>query len=172
MVLGFFFQAEDGIRDGHVTGVQTCALPISGAGPRTCGSSSPRRPWRTRGPRRPAEVGTSRGGGRASRSRPRVWRTNRYVPEAGIYLSRGRAAHDAYARRHLLREVLRGHELDHPGVVGEDDPREAVEDGPSELVDVRAAVRAGAPLRRRGRPRQVEVQEGERRLVERRGIAP
>src|SRR5207253_4913458 len=26
---GFFLQAEDGIRDGHVTGVQTCALPIS-----------------------------------------------------------------------------------------------------------------------------------------------
>src|SRR5690348_17359397 len=25
----FFFQAEDGIRDGRVTGVQTCALPIS-----------------------------------------------------------------------------------------------------------------------------------------------
>src|SRR5690625_457921 len=24
----FFFQAEDGIRDGHVTGVQTCAIPI------------------------------------------------------------------------------------------------------------------------------------------------
>src|SRR5690606_40187694 len=24
-----FFQAEDGIRDFHVTGVQTCALPIS-----------------------------------------------------------------------------------------------------------------------------------------------
>src|SRR5690625_7254823 len=28
MFLSFFFQAEDGIRDGHVTGVQTCALPI------------------------------------------------------------------------------------------------------------------------------------------------
>src|SRR5207253_7549766 len=28
----FFFQAEDGIRDGHVTGVQTCALPISARG--------------------------------------------------------------------------------------------------------------------------------------------
>src|SRR5439155_18717511 len=28
----FFFQAEDGIRDGHVTGVQTCALPISRSG--------------------------------------------------------------------------------------------------------------------------------------------
>src|SRR2546430_6664131 len=27
----FFFQAEDGIRDLTVTGVQTCALPISGA---------------------------------------------------------------------------------------------------------------------------------------------
>src|SRR5690606_40116371 len=24
----FFYQAEDGIRDFHVTGVQTCALPI------------------------------------------------------------------------------------------------------------------------------------------------
>src|SRR5690606_4899737 len=29
----FFFQAEDGIRDFHVTGVQTCALPIF---PRPC----------------------------------------------------------------------------------------------------------------------------------------
>src|SRR5207247_6774383 len=27
-VIGFFFQAEDGIRDPLVTGVQTCALPI------------------------------------------------------------------------------------------------------------------------------------------------
>src|SRR5712692_7806043 len=30
-VFFFFFQAEDGIRDGTVTGVQTCALPISRA---------------------------------------------------------------------------------------------------------------------------------------------
>src|SRR2546425_8238633 len=29
----FFFQAEDGIRDKLVTGVQTCALPISAAAP-------------------------------------------------------------------------------------------------------------------------------------------
>src|SRR6266498_2188574 len=28
-LLVFFFQAEDGIRDADVTGVQTCALPIS-----------------------------------------------------------------------------------------------------------------------------------------------
>src|SRR5438552_11636365 len=30
----FFFQAEDGIRDDLVTGVQTCALPISAKRPR------------------------------------------------------------------------------------------------------------------------------------------
>src|SRR5256886_4205526 len=29
-VVVFFFQAEDGIRDLTVTGVQTCALPIAG----------------------------------------------------------------------------------------------------------------------------------------------
>src|SRR5256885_5782252 len=29
MLCFFFFQAEDGIRDYKVTGVQTCALPIS-----------------------------------------------------------------------------------------------------------------------------------------------
>src|SRR2546430_16034223 len=30
LIFFFFFQAEDGIRDLTVTGVQTCALPISG----------------------------------------------------------------------------------------------------------------------------------------------
>jgi len=29
LFVSFFFQAEDGIRDLIVTGVQTCALPIS-----------------------------------------------------------------------------------------------------------------------------------------------
>ena len=28
LIICFFFQAEDGIRDCDVTGVQTCALPI------------------------------------------------------------------------------------------------------------------------------------------------
>src|ERR687892_2389926 len=32
----FFFQAEDGIRDYKVTGVQTCALPISGLNDAGC----------------------------------------------------------------------------------------------------------------------------------------
>src|SRR5439155_11079150 len=57
--LFFFFQAEDGIRDGHVTGVQTCALPISGTPPtppnrepasrRSCtwGASSVIKEWRS-----------------------------------------------------------------------------------------------------------------------------
>src|SRR5256885_13205705 len=33
MMSPFFFQAEDGIRDYKVTGVQTCALPIFGGRP-------------------------------------------------------------------------------------------------------------------------------------------
>src|SRR5690606_40507193 len=37
----FFFQAEDGIRDFHVTGVQTCALPIFAAGKGDHLSASP-----------------------------------------------------------------------------------------------------------------------------------
>src|SRR5207245_4726010 len=49
--LFFFFQAEDGIRDATVTGVQTCALPISSArGSWRARSSPPSRPspgtWR------------------------------------------------------------------------------------------------------------------------------
>src|SRR5207253_3853951 len=57
------FQAEDGIRDGHVTGVQTCALPIlsphaarSDTGSVVTGSRGTRRldqaPLRPRGGRR------------------------------------------------------------------------------------------------------------------------
>src|SRR3989454_10986338 len=34
----FFFQAEDGIRDYKVTGVQTCALPIYGSRRCRCGA--------------------------------------------------------------------------------------------------------------------------------------
>src|SRR5437773_10289374 len=40
-ILFFFFQAEDGIRDRDVTGVQTCALPIStGRGRSPCPANS------------------------------------------------------------------------------------------------------------------------------------
>src|SRR5207247_5534274 len=69
----FFFQAEDGIRDPLVTGVQTCALPISRArGPRAAGHPAPRRhpagrgePARAlrRGGRRPATTEWTGSGG-------------------------------------------------------------------------------------------------------------
>src|SRR5438132_13688352 len=42
MMLSFFFQAEDGIRDHCVTGVQTCALPISAKAVAT--EANPERP--------------------------------------------------------------------------------------------------------------------------------
>ena len=43
----FFFQAEDGIRDHCVTGVQTCALPILGLdGLRELGIPNPPKPNR------------------------------------------------------------------------------------------------------------------------------
>src|SRR6266850_2372063 len=44
----FFFQAEDGIRDYKVTGVQTCALPISPCAqrrPRAAGGNFPANAW-------------------------------------------------------------------------------------------------------------------------------
>src|SRR5262249_23237269 len=52
----FFFQAEDGIRDWSVTGVQTCALPISASrtsesAGRSCSrthTAGPSAPWRGR----------------------------------------------------------------------------------------------------------------------------
>src|SRR5208282_5058925 len=43
----FFFQAEDGIRDATVTGVQTCALPISGCRPGRGRADRTSRPGRT-----------------------------------------------------------------------------------------------------------------------------
>src|SRR5207249_9714445 len=61
----FFFQAEDGIRDRNVTGVQTCALPIyhhallhprrrPAAGASDGGAARRRRPPRRLAPGRPA----------------------------------------------------------------------------------------------------------------------
>src|SRR5438034_9118277 len=59
MVVFFFFQAEDGIRDHCVTGVQTCALPISvpitqaarSARPPTASSTDGLSKWHLRAPR-------------------------------------------------------------------------------------------------------------------------
>src|SRR2546430_13160732 len=43
MIFFFFFQAEDGIRDLTVTGVQTCALPISADHGRLLAEALPQR---------------------------------------------------------------------------------------------------------------------------------
>src|SRR5262249_59778515 len=56
----FFFQAEDGIRDWSVTGVQTCALPICH---RLGSRQSTRTTWRA-----------------LSRIRTREWLARRYRP--------------------------------------------------------------------------------------------
>src|SRR5229473_5325351 len=55
----FFFQAEDGIRDKLVTGVQTCALPIS-----RCPSAGR---GNARAPRRGAGERATRGAGERDR---------------------------------------------------------------------------------------------------------
>src|SRR5256885_6131225 len=55
--LVFFFQAEDGIRDYKVTGVQTCALPIctwNSPAPRAASARRAESCWCTRGSRRSA----------------------------------------------------------------------------------------------------------------------
>src|SRR5437764_15131067 len=65
----FFFQAEDGIRDTSVTGVQTCALPIS-SGPTTgCSTRSTPRAGSTVLGHRPGARSEERRVGKECRSR-------------------------------------------------------------------------------------------------------
>src|SRR3989442_12384795 len=69
LIVYFFFQAEDGIRDADVTGVQTCALPIylrplhQGADPED---------GRRRGSQEPAHRPANRGDVRAARGEDRA----------------------------------------------------------------------------------------------------
>src|SRR6266536_3563530 len=86
----FFFQAEDGIRDPLVTGVQTCALPIwpCARGSRRAGPRAP--PWR-RASARPAGRRRPRSDRRADRPRaPRRRRRSPWTP-ARWERARGRA---------------------------------------------------------------------------------
>src|SRR5690606_40516414 len=81
----FFFQAEDGIRDFHVTGVQTCALPI-------CSTSIPRSSTRWCAPisgDRPACCFSPRSGRR---------------PASSAGASPARSSRDARARRSTRSE--------------------------------------------------------------------
>src|SRR5439155_8294257 len=100
----FFFQAEDGIRDGHVTGVQTCALPIS----RLLSSSEPR-PRCISGCCLPPTSGRA-GAGRVFRSRTRLRSEERRVGKE--CRSRWGADHDNEINRHAKRmeEALQAYE--------------------------------------------------------------
>src|SRR3989449_58299 len=84
----FFFQAEDGIRDVAVTGVQTCALPISR---RAEDSGADRDPHDHREPvaeaERALEVGHASGGGMCTEN------------ERG---AAGYAPHDSQPQAHYL----------------------------------------------------------------------
>src|SRR5690625_4448331 len=77
----YFFQAEDGIRVGHVTGVQTCALPISpGIAREICGMNTTTN--------RPMKIESRKGSSRLitgsiSRSAMRA-PTNRTLPTGGV----------------------------------------------------------------------------------------
>src|SRR3712207_8181412 len=74
MILFFFFQAEDGIRDIGVTGVQTCALPICRwPAPLPSPRKTSRRPCKPRRPC-PSPYGRPCGaGGPDRRVRPPTW---------------------------------------------------------------------------------------------------
>src|SRR5438876_2262338 len=103
IVFFFFFQAEDGIRDGRVTGVQTCALPIScttrtssrGGPPASRGGSSgsPRAP-----PRRVARVASRRYGRGPGLPPPRAPAPRAATPAPARRGARGRRGSRA-ARR-------------------------------------------------------------------------
>src|SRR5207253_3454264 len=74
----FFFQAGDGIRYGHVTGVQTCALPISSTLKTSSAGRSP-------------EGASGRERGRTSRGRSRSPSRKRTAARRGRSRSRVRS---------------------------------------------------------------------------------
>src|SRR6266568_1003287 len=94
----FFFQAEDGIRDGTVTGVQTCALPIC-PGPPAPAAAAPG-PRSTPTARCAPQPGA--GPGRSARPRTSPGRP-RYRPPPGLpvaELGREKSARRAQDRIH------------------------------------------------------------------------
>src|SRR2546428_5112541 len=69
----FFFQAEDGIRDLIVTGVQTCALPISAPLVEMAGTPMPCRHIATSGAVIVSPLATSMSSSRAGGSGLMLW---------------------------------------------------------------------------------------------------
>src|SRR6266705_5327671 len=95
----FFFQAEDGIRDRTVTGVQTCALPISPRGGHRLPAPRSRPP-----PRRPgARPGRACAPGRRPPTATLASRGPPFRGRASPFLRRGRSPDDALGRRRRRR---------------------------------------------------------------------
>src|SRR5690625_7734236 len=108
----FFLQAEDGIRVGHVTGVQTCALPISAAGRWRATLRPGLLPARRRlstflAARRELETGTLRGESRSEERRVGKEGTPRWAADqerkGGHMSERELGVRDAWARRSRSR---------------------------------------------------------------------
>src|SRR2546422_6918971 len=95
-VFFFFFQAEDGIRDVAVTGVQTCALPICGPallGPGAGVARRRRRSGISGHPRRTARAGAALGRRGAPLPRPRyITRIGQAAMFTGIVTAVGTVA--------------------------------------------------------------------------------
>src|SRR5436309_9277851 len=99
----FFFQAEDGIRDFHVTGVQTCALPIW---------PTPHR-WSTRPMWRwPREAADWRCSITTPRTTTRLWlvwkRSRRSAPPRAARSEERRVGKEGRSRR-LLEQQKKNH---------------------------------------------------------------
>src|SRR5438034_7880484 len=71
----FFFQAEDGIRDHCVTGVQTCALPISSVAPPVSRQTNGRRRYARERLNRHGQVSSLRWGEGGRRERASGFRS-------------------------------------------------------------------------------------------------
>src|SRR6266566_7788688 len=101
MSIFFFFQAEDGIRDYKVTGVQTCALPIwLFRSPRSGGGEHPWALLQHRG-RGDHRVTGRRGG--VVLARWALWRPYA-LPQGGQTALRVQLAWSSRAKAHLQRD--------------------------------------------------------------------
>src|SRR2546422_6235644 len=86
----FFFQAEDGIRDVAVTGVQTCALPISrpsrSASRRS--TAGPAFGWTTRDPASRPPTASASGSASGDRKSTRLNSSHGYISYAVFCLKK------------------------------------------------------------------------------------
>src|SRR5215471_19987489 len=96
----FFFQAEDGIRDLYVTGVQTCALPICGQLISAAEQAATRELARTLGLKTGApliRIETLRSADRTPICVSTSWLSAERFPDAGAVFARARSMTKLFA---------------------------------------------------------------------------